>query len=174
MTKEIYSEMLISNVLPAIRDQWPRCSAKRPIFIQQDNAKPHLSVNDPRFIEAASADGFNIRLRCQPPNSPDMNVLDLGLFNAIQALQHQNAPKNIDELIHAVNNAFAELDLKRLNYVFLTLQQCMVMTMKENGGINYKLPHMGKEKLERAGELPLVIDVDNQLVENVKAFISTQ
>src|SRR5690349_1607478 len=85
VTKEIYSEMLISNVLPAIRDQWPRCSAKRPIFIQQDNAKPHLSVNDPRFIEAASADGFDIRLRCQPPNSSDMNVLDLGFFNAIQA-----------------------------------------------------------------------------------------
>src|SRR5690242_15896074 len=103
-----------------------------------------------------------------------MNVLDLGFFNAIQALQHQNAPKTVDELIAAVNNAFAELDLKKLNYVFLTLQQCMVLTMKESGGINYKLPHMGKEALERVGELPLVIDVDMELVESVKALISTK
>ncbi|GJS03048.1 hypothetical protein Tco_0319556 [Tanacetum coccineum] len=51
-----------------------------PIFIQQDNAKPHIDVNDAEFLQEASRDSFDIRLRFQPPNSLDLNVLDLGVF----------------------------------------------------------------------------------------------
>ena len=50
------------------------------IEIQQDNAKLHILDNDPIFREAANQGGFNIHLIQQPPNSPDMNVLDLGFF----------------------------------------------------------------------------------------------
>lgn len=39
---------------------------------------------------------------CQPPYSPDFNVLDLGYFRAIQTLQHKEAPKTVDELVRAV------------------------------------------------------------------------
>lgn len=48
------------------------------IYIQQDNAKPHLSAHDPDFMQAANTDGFNMQLICQPPNSPETNINDLG------------------------------------------------------------------------------------------------
>ena len=120
--KDQYRNMLLENVLPAIRLKWPRAIAAHPIFIQQDNAEPHISTLDDAFMNVAQTDGFDIRLRCQPPNSPDMNVLDLGFFNAIQSLQHQRAPKNVDDLIDVVEKAFHDLDVKKLNYVFLTWQ----------------------------------------------------
>jgi hypothetical protein len=66
-----------------------------------------------------------------------MNVLDLGFFAAIQALQHQQAPRTIDDLILAVEKAFDELTSKKLNNVFLSLQQCITETMKVIGGNNY-------------------------------------
>ena len=79
VTKDVTRLWLIEKVLPAIRAKWPT-SHTGPIFIQQDNAKPHIAVNDSEFVEAASRNGFDIRLRCQPPNSPGLNVLDLGFF----------------------------------------------------------------------------------------------
>ena len=41
-------------------------------------------------------------LQPQPPNSLDLNVLDLGFFNSIQNLQHEQLTSIIDELISAV------------------------------------------------------------------------
>ncbi|XP_022041966.1 uncharacterized protein LOC110944619 [Helianthus annuus] len=88
VTKEVTRSWLIDKVLPAIRDKWPQ-DHTGPIFIQQDNAKPQISIDDEQFVQEASRGGFDIRLSFQPPNSPDLNVLDLGFFHAIQSLQEQ-------------------------------------------------------------------------------------
>ncbi|XP_058211712.1 uncharacterized protein LOC131323890 [Rhododendron vialii] len=130
VTKDIYSSCLIEKVLPAIRSKWPHSSATEPIYLQQDNAKPHISPLDADFVEAGSKDGFNMRLLFQPPQSPDMNVLDLGYFRAIQFLQHQEAPRTIDELVHVVEKSFEEMSSDNLNRVFLSLQACMIEVMK--------------------------------------------
>ncbi|XP_057537042.1 uncharacterized protein LOC130814832 isoform X2 [Amaranthus tricolor] len=115
ITKEHIREMLITNVLPTIRAKWPAELSKH-IYIQQDNAKPHIAHNDRGFLEEAMKDGFNIQLVQQPPNSPDMNVLDLGFFRSIQALQYQKSAYNVKELLKAVNNAFQNLSPQCLRY----------------------------------------------------------
>ncbi|KAM3201479.1 hypothetical protein P3L10_033842 [Capsicum annuum] len=102
VTRDITRAFLIENVLPAIRAKWPASDSNNPIFLQQDNARPHIGNNDLEFIEAARQDGFDMRLCFQPSNSPDLNVLDLSFFRAIQSLQYQKAPKNVDELVEAV------------------------------------------------------------------------
>lgn len=58
------------------------------ILVQQDNASPHVKEDDAAIREAGQAMGWNIQMRCQPAKSPDFNVLDLGLFTAIQARQY--------------------------------------------------------------------------------------
>jgi len=93
---------MINQVLPAIRSKWPREDVGRPIFIQQDNAPSHLKLDDPEFCAAAKLGGFDIRLICQPPNSPDFNILDLGFFRAIQAIQYKKDAKTIEALVPAV------------------------------------------------------------------------
>nr|GME01584.1 Transposase, Tc1-like protein [Ipomoea batatas]GME17943.1 Transposase, Tc1-like protein [Ipomoea batatas]GME18569.1 Transposase, Tc1-like protein [Ipomoea batatas] len=163
VNKEVTRKWLIDYVLPAIRAKWPLSSSKS-IFIQQDNARPHISVNDAEFLEAAQKDGFDIRLTCQPPNSPNMNVLDLGFFRAIQSLQYQEAPRNVDELVVATQKAFDDISIESLSNVFLTLQLCMVEVMKRFGGNNYKIPHINKQKLEREGRLPTTISCDMEVL----------
>ena len=74
--------MLVTNVLPTIRAKWPHEMSKH-IFIQQDNAKSHIAHNDNEFMEEAMKADFFIQLVQQPPNSPDMNVLNLGFFRSI-------------------------------------------------------------------------------------------
>ena len=51
-------------------------------------------------------DEFYIQLVQQPSNFPDTNVLDLGFFISIQALQYQKVAYNVAQLVRAVNNAF--------------------------------------------------------------------
>lgn len=143
-------------------------------YIQQDNAKPHIHPSDVEFQKASMTNGFDIRLACQPPNSPDMNVLDLGFFRAIQSLQYQEAPTTIDELVSAVEKSFDELPSHDLNCIFLSLQACMIEVMKVNGGNDYKLPHIKKSQLVVDDILPLVLECGRDLVENALIRVQEQ
>lgn len=158
--------MLIDKILPAIRDKLPRSwpgQTSDTILLQEDNAKPHTLEGDPDVALELVKDGFDMRMKRQPPNSPDFNVLDLGFFRAIQSLQHQQEQNGIDGLIAATTKSFTELESFKLNNVFLSWQQCMIECMTVKGGNNYKVPHMGKEKLERKGLLPLNLKVPMNL-----------
>ena len=88
---------------------------------------------------------LDVELVCQPPNSPDLNVLDLGFFNAKQSLQYKSSPKNIDELVEAVEKSFQKLHQSNLNNVFLILQKVMKTCILGDDDNSYKLPHMSKK-----------------------------
>ncbi|KAF0712560.1 hypothetical protein AaE_011989, partial [Aphanomyces astaci] len=110
VTREVYRDYLVNKVIPAIRSLWPR-QRSSVMWIQQDNARPH-----------------NNKLCAPPAQSPGMNVLDLGFFNAIQCLQHQTHTTSIEELVLAVHSAFSDLDMRILDETFMTLQKVMSMT----------------------------------------------
>ena len=152
-----FREMLIDKLLPAIMEKWPPAYREHQILIQQDNATPHCEVIDEEFGKAVDDVGWDIKLVCQPPNSPDLNVLDLGYFAAIQCLQYKKNAKNVNELIQAVYDSFDELGHHKLNNIFLTLQGVMEQIILNDGGNDYKLPHMNKAKLARNNELPLTL-----------------
>src|SRR5690242_1299453 len=169
--KQEYLNMLICKVLPAIREKWPGDEAGRPIYLQQDNAKPHTRPDNAIFMTAAKTTGFDVQLRYQPPNSPDMKVLDLGYFNAIQSLQHLRGPKTVDDLIVDVEESFSSLEPAKLNRVFLSWQQCMISCMTFGGGNNYQLPHMSKQRLEREGIFPISLNVDRAIIDQVSLLL---
>ena len=70
----------------------------RKIFTQQDRAKNHSSCEDKLFNNALVDNGINATLYTQAVNSPDVNLLDYGIFRAIQSF-NDTAPKNEKELI---------------------------------------------------------------------------
>ena len=78
VTKEVYKAKMLEDVFPAIKAQWP--GGPGEVFVQQDNAPSHNIANDPGIVAAGTADGWNIKVLNQPPNSPDTNILDLGVF----------------------------------------------------------------------------------------------
>ncbi|CAA0813548.1 Unknown protein [Striga hermonthica] len=162
--RENVKAFLIEKVIPAIIEKWPSSDYGETIYIQRDNARTHVPPNDPDFVAAASQNGFDIRLTCQPPNSPDLNILDLGYFRVIQSLQQKMCAKNIPELISAVENAFSDYSPMKLNYMWLTLQLCMKEIMKLEGGNRYKVPHINKKRLQRLGQLPTQISCEDTLV----------
>jgi len=172
VNRNVMREYLIEKVIPAIKSCWPHDAVRETIFIQQDNARTHVLPNDPAFLEAVAATGLDIRLMQQPPNSPDMNVLDLGFFRSIQSLTDCRSPTTIEELIHDVEEEFEEYDVENLNRVFLTLQMCMKEVMKIGGGNRYKEPHMNKRRLEREGILPHRLSCEKDLYDIAIAHLA--
>ena len=95
----------------------------------------------------------------QPPNSPDTNVCDLGLFNAIQSRYERLAPRNSLEIINCVLKAWREYPPKNISNLFLTLQGVYNQIIDHHGGNDFKLPHISKWKLDKLDKLPVSLKV---------------
>jgi hypothetical protein len=100
--RHVYKEYVLNKVLPAIMERWPKQEKKNPIYIQEDNCRIHTTNTRVEVKKAAKKKGFKIEVRPQPASSPDFNILDLGFFNAIQALKDQESCKDVDALVGAV------------------------------------------------------------------------
>ena len=125
-----------------------------------------LGVNSPSSCLPTPPSGCRITtLYTQSPNSPDTNICDLGFFRAIQSAS-LIVGSNEKALIDAVTKAFNEYPKEKLNRTWLTLQSCFNMIIEEDGGNDYKIPHMNKEGLERIGQLPTVLDVTGAFTAN--------
>lgn len=131
VTRDVSRSYLITKVLPAIVAKWPPEARVETIWIQQDNARTHIEPNDEAFCHAVRQTGLDIRLFNQPANSPDLNVLDLGFFAALQSKSYLTTSKNMDELIQNVQREFSTYDESKIRNVFLTLQGCMIEVMKK-------------------------------------------
>lgn len=112
--REDIKEFLFGKVLPKIRE--PQEDLEKPIFIQQDNARTLVDPRGEDFRAATSCYSFDICLMCQPPNSPDLNILDLGFFSVIQTLQYKVGPKTIENFIFVVNQILTN----EKNQIFLS------------------------------------------------------
>jgi hypothetical protein len=100
---------------------------ERKITIQQDGASSHIKQDDPAF-------------------------------GALQSSQWDHGfAHEINGLIEQVTRAYREYSPRKVDFGFLTLQSVLEQILISNGGNNYKIPHMGKERLLRDGVLPLRI-----------------
>jgi hypothetical protein len=163
MTQAVYRNLLENELIPAIMTMWP--IGQKTIRIQQDGAKAHIRDDDEMFAESLAyleeTTGIKAKLYTQPANSPDMNVLDLGFFRAIQSANDEVSNDEL-QLIEHVTKSYDEYPKEKINHVWLTLQMCYNSIIDDHGGNGYRLGHMGKEQLERNGQLPISLEVTNQ------------
>jgi hypothetical protein len=151
-----YREFLIEKVLSAIKEKWPCHNPS--IVIQQDGASLHIGQDDHEFVEAATEGNSNITLLTQPAQSPDTNLLDLTFFRAMQASQWNHGfAYEINGLIAQVMRAYNDFPAQKIDFGFLTLASCLDEIICSNGDKIYSIPHMGKERLLRAGTLPVQV-----------------
>ncbi|ETV91034.1 hypothetical protein H310_14274 [Aphanomyces invadans] len=85
-------------------------------------------------------------LRLCPPT-------DLGFFASIQSLQYKSVSRTVDDIIEATLSAFECLGVEKLENVFLTFQAVMRLVIQHSGDNQFRLPHLGKDALRRAGAL---------------------
>lgn len=98
-------------------------SKPRRIRVHHDNASPHAAVAEAIVQEAAKEDGCDIQMAFQPSKSLDLNILDLGIFNAIQSVQYRQPTHDVYGLITAVMDTFEMLPSRTSDKCFITLQK---------------------------------------------------
>ncbi|OWY98515.1 hypothetical protein PHMEG_00030705 [Phytophthora megakarya] len=155
--RNVIKRFLLGDLIPAIKSKWP--ARERPRL-------PH----DPDIVAAGTAGGWNIRLIFQPANSPDLNVLDLGFFSSIQAVQLEHPVHDVKELVSTVLEAYDKLTWTTLDDVFLSLQNVMLSILRSRGDNEFVL-HLGKQKLRRAGKLPEVLTCPEELFNSALAAV---
>ena len=101
---------------------------------------------------------IDAKLYMQTLNSPDVNLLDLGFFRAIQSFNDASL-KNEEELKQLVTEAYDNYPQHKLNRMWLTLQRCFNQIILHHGDNDYSIEHILKAKLEQQGQLPDILDV---------------
>jgi len=134
---------------------------KHTITIQQDEVPTHINPRDHERMQCLTDMGLEdeIKFVTQPANSPDLNVNNLGFFNALQSMCCCTIPTNEVELIKMVTKTFNEHPAKKINRIWLSLQTVFNNAIEGYGGNKCKMTRMGKETLEQEGGLPALLEV---------------
>ena len=147
--------MLLSKVVPAIKENWPTGDWGQTITIQQDNAGPHIDNNNKEFCLAIKGVKPAIKLGCQPAQSLETNVLDLGLFWAIDCAQKKIPATNFKELVVAVPEAFEKIPWWTIDKFFLTLMATLNEIICHKGKNNFPTPHIKKDRMKKLQAIEL-------------------
>ena len=112
ITADSYFEMITTLVIPAIRISMPWADT---IVLQQDNAKPHIGKhNVERINDFGDSGSPNITLINQPPQSPEVNINDLGFFHSLSKRTQKYSYSNLDELWNNVQQSYWETSAETL------------------------------------------------------------
>jgi hypothetical protein len=71
-----------------------------------DTARKTTKISPSTFSLSSIHLEDKVKLYTQPANPPDLNILDLGLFNAIQAAYYRMSPRNQVQLITMVKQTY--------------------------------------------------------------------
>ncbi|CAM9473109.1 unnamed protein product, partial [Discosporangium mesarthrocarpum] len=155
---ERYKKLMIDKVIAAIKARIT-IPPSHTIFVQQDGAKPHTGGGVMEAIQAKAGD--SIILETQPANSPDLNVNDL-FFHSIQQLKEDVGVSSPEDLVETTMEAFDVYPRETLKRVWQSLFAVLGEVLGSKGDNSYKLPHLGKENLGRAGKIPVNRRVDEE------------
>jgi hypothetical protein len=148
-----------------IKEKMPWLHGKQ-VFVQHDGAPGHFGVGNKARFELAGhvGDGWRIKFVGQPAQSPDTNILDLGLFAALKAqVRHLNIhAKNIDELMAKVRVAYYSYSSIALDHTWAHLFAVYNSILQFDGDNQSFPPHSGARKRHhnQASAVSTVLDVD--------------
>ncbi|ETV86028.1 hypothetical protein H257_02516 [Aphanomyces astaci] len=117
-------------------------SRTKRVVLQHDNATPHGSI-DEGTMTAVSTDGWTFVM----------------------------VSRSMDDVIEATLSAFEVLSSDKLSSIFLTLQAVMRLVMEHHGDKNFKLPHLKKDTLRRAGTLMANVTCPASLLFHVNSIL---
>ena len=161
MDAATYTELLERFVFPDIKSTmyWLR---NRESWYHHDGASCHRAFRS--FDSQAVYDRIapfgtgHISVCRNPPQSPVMMILDLGLNHSLDSQLHHyiTRPENKEDLVHRVNDIFWEYDSTKLLMLWGTLAEVYRQVLA-NDGKNFPTPH--SHVRQRANNAEDIVDL---------------
>ena len=118
-----------------------------PIFLFLDNAGGHSTDKVVTAYVKMLRDEYNVICIHQRPRSPATNMLDLGVWMALQSVvekMHHSKRQELKALCNTVMKAWDELDSVKLNNVYERWKMVLDLIMKDDGGDKFVESNRGK------------------------------
>jgi hypothetical protein len=166
VTADYYRELMIGSggVFERIKQRmhWLR---DVNVVVQHDGARPHTGNDNVEQMNLAGAqDGWNITVVTQPPNSPDLNILDLGLFHSLKTQFYNRGvtAQSMQPFVDGVVEEYEKYKPQTLLNIWAEQYAVWNAILRVQGENDYELPHTQITKKARRGENPIdrKIDVD--------------
>ena len=157
MDASLFVEMIETKLIPAIIERAQRVLNEHPdyrltVYTQLDNAGGHGVGTSVDILNEKGANAhprIRIHFHCQPPNSPDLNVLDLGAWYSIQKavpslVYDPSVPKSSleDRIITTVQESFTAWNARaKCADLFQTLRAFQCEVIESEGNNLFKQPH---------------------------------
>lgn len=142
MGAEKYKDMLLGLLLPRVREIRNLFWGAGTITIQHDGAPGHRAEGIERELTEAFSSLECVFVR-QPPKSPCSNMLDMAVFHSMSALVAQVDYETKDELVAAVDDAWACLSPDTLSMEWackaITFVQFVALEGEEFSGVHVGL-----------------------------------
>ena len=106
-----------------IRQQMPWIPMQTPIYLILDNAGGHGTIAARNEYTRRLRNEYNIVIKFQPPCSPEVNALDLGVWMSVQAAveeRHRDRRRDPDGLAETVQEAWNNLPIETVQRVLFS------------------------------------------------------
>lgn len=150
------------GVFQSIKEKMPWLSDKI-VYIQQDGAKPHSGHGViERLQTAGSVNGWRFRMKTQPAQSPDLNILDLGFFHSLKtrAAHMKVVAKNKTQLVAKIKLAYQQYPAETLDHIWASLFAVYNCILQCNGDNQYSLPHSGARLRHKNATTGVDLNID--------------
>ena len=132
-----YMDEVMPQVGQAIRDTYHWVPREHPIFLYLDNAGGHGTQEIVDKYVKYLKDDFNVVCVHQRPRSPATNMLDLGVWMALQNVVerlHFKKRKELDALARTTEDAWGELESMKLTNVWNRWRLVLDLIVEGEGG----------------------------------------
>ena len=153
----------IRDIGRAIRSTYSFLPATHPIFLFMDNAGGHGKTEIKSEYENILKNEFGVIIEWQVPNSPETNMLDLGVWVALQSKVeeiHRGKVLQSNELAISVNQAFDSISSDILSLVHDRWRLVLRLIVSGRGTNEVVEEHRGalNKKLLTPDDLPKIPD----------------
>ena len=143
MTGEEWANKMTKFVFPAIRRKMPWLNE---VVVQYSNARPHTKKSIKTQLESAARNkrgeqGMKLILSPQPPQSPDLNLNDLGFYSSFDTAIGNNRKFDLKLWWDQIKNTFKSYESEKLLKLVETKQRVVSLAAECGGDNCYKLPH---------------------------------
>ena len=146
--------------------------------IQQDGATPHTALNSVKDLEATGSDDtsvpiedrWTIKFINQSPNSPDLNICDLGFFWSFKSRLRKKIAwsKDYQEMVRVVLEVFDAYPAESLDGIWGCLYNNYRSVLESDGGNQYKIAHNNGRKRARETGSSVDLELSRDLYNKVR------